>query len=286
MIKSKLLQQLRKYPNAYTYLKEGYYFLTTPYDYYLQKQYTNSMLLNTMRKSGSHYLMSILSNYFAFEFLKKTERLGFLEMKEMVWNTKVNSDERSTLEKKTGYSNYYWEHENRLIKYNNAKKIIHTYRNPLDLLVSRFFYNHKNRIKQTNINHPRELIDTELPKFIQHFKHISRIRNRENVLLIAYEDLTRNPYSTCEEILRFLEINCNKKILKKAIEVSDKKHVKNDEQRYGSEGSNVVGHNMTESFVRSGKIGEWKEYFTVEDISNIDSKLNKSGISLSHFILE
>ena len=46
-----------------------------------QKRYKNSFLLNTMRKSGSHYFMSIIANYIALQYVKHSERLGFLEMK-------------------------------------------------------------------------------------------------------------------------------------------------------------------------------------------------------------
>jgi len=277
---------IKKSPWLFNLLKRIYSISVLPFNIYKQTQYSNALLLNTMRKSGSHYLMSILGNYFIFKFFQDTNRLGFLEMKERIWNVDKNTEELRLLSDKIGFSRFFWEHENELIKYNNAKKIIHTYRNPLDLLVSRYFYNHKNRLKDTTIAHPRELINDEINKFIKHFNAIYEIKDRENVHLVAYEDLIRNPLETSKNILEFLEIDYDEIELLKAIESSSKKNVKKDEKRYGVEGSNVVGKDMTESFVRSGKIGEWKEYFIEDDIKKVEKLLNKENISLNNFILE
>ena len=47
----------------------------------------------------------------------------------------------------------------------------------------------------------------------------------------------------------------------------------------------MTSKNMKESFVRSGKVEEWKEYST-DDIKMIEKLLNKENISLHDFILE
>ena len=50
--------------------------------------------------------------------------------------------------------------------------------------------------------------------------------------------------------------------------------------------SNVQSSAVKASFVRSGKIGEWKEYFNEEEIVQISEILEENSISLTEFILE
>lgn len=288
-LKIQLIKYLIKYPMVFRTSKSVYTIITMPWKIINQnkKKYTNALLLNTMPKSGSHYLMSILANYFNFKFLSSNSRLGFLEMKELIWDVNNDSNTLKIIEKYTGFNRFFFQHENKYIKYNNAKKIILLFRNPLDLLISRFYYFYKNRLyPEMNIQHPRELINDYIKRFAYHYKYFNKMQNRNNVILVQYEDLIRYPLETTKKIFNFMEIEYDERIVMKAVDASKKENVKKDEKKYHVEGSNVIGANMKESFVRSGKIGEWKEYFSENDIERIDKILKKEGISLSQFILE
>ena len=93
-------------------------------------------------------------------------RLNFIEIKKKIWNVQSVESIIPKIVNGTGFKRFIWEHENKYLRYNNAKKIICTYRNPLDLIVSRYFYNYKNRTSHDQyISHPRDLINEEIKKF-------------------------------------------------------------------------------------------------------------------------
>lgn len=257
------------------------------YIIFQQKKNINTLLLNTMLKSGSHFLMSIMANYLFFQYIKNEGHIGFLEMKKHIWNAEIKESKKlSIICLQTGFSNFVWQHDNEYIKYNNAKKIVHMYRNPLDLIVSRYFWFNKSRKCHTDINSPQEYIETDLKRFIEHYKNIATISNKNHLKRIAYEELIRSPYTVMKDVIAFCGIEYSHENLEKSIQESSRKKVRDDEKKYGVDGSNVVGENMKSSFVRSGAIGEWKQYFDAKDVLKIEEILGKEKIFLDEFILE
>ena len=303
-----LSKRLKSIPVLGALAGKGYQALSVAVNIKEQRGYRNAFLLNAMRKSGSHYLMAIIANYLIFEFIGEGDRLGFLEMRRRVWpvyagkppnSQKLNPEESLVSDKLFEATKYrYWvhQHENDYIRFNNARTIVHTYRNPMDTIVSRYYYDYKNRKDDdSGFTHPREVIDVFLPRIIRHYKSVKDIANRPNVKMIAYEDLIRKPLDTTIDILRFADIKVNYTNIQKAIEASSSDWVKRDEERYKAEkppefmakdSVNAVGVGMTSSFIRSGEIGEWKEYFNESDVKYIASELENHGIALSDFILE
>ncbi len=253
-----------------------------------QKKHKNALLLNSMMKSGSHYFMSVLANYLHYKYLQATDRLDFVAMKELIWNVnEEKSKELKIIKEETGYSAFIWQHFNPFIKYSNAKKIIHLYRNPLDIIISRYYYDYVNRLNYDSpVNSPSDIIEIILKEYILHYRSIDEIKEKEKVLKIAYESLILRPVETFEKALDFLGIEKDVKILKNAIEASSQEKVKEDEKKRGLQNGNLVGKNMKSGFIRSGKIGEWKDYFSQKDIDKIEAILGEESFSLDQFILE
>jgi hypothetical protein len=251
-----------------------------------QRGYGGCFLLNTMRKSGSHYLMSILANYLWLELLGSPERLDYPAMKAEIWNQRRTGPALERLRELTGYAAWIWEHENYVIRYNNARTIVHTYRNPLDTIVSRYFYLYANRADRSRDVGLSEAIELETPAFAWHYAAVRAIGRRPNVLRVAYEQLVRDPAATGAEVLERSGLPVATDGLERAVSASSRKQVSEDEARHGLEEGNLVGDGMTASFIRSGEIGEWKRLFGTEQVRRIEEILADYRIGLDEFTLE
>ena len=237
-----------------------------------------------MRKSGTHYLMSMIANYLWFAFADGAERLDYVEMEQTIWNAKPPTETLARLELATGYTSWWIRHDAPLIWFNNARTIVHTYRNPLDSLVARYHFFSVNRAVPiyTSLD---EALPQETEAFIGEYLPARALATRPNVLRISYEKLVREPAATLEAILDRAGIPCADNVLSRALDAGRPEHVARDEKRYDSPGS-LVGSDMTTSFIRSGAIGEWKTVLGDEQVSRVKQMLGRHRISLDEFVLD
>jgi hypothetical protein len=251
-----------------------------------QRTFRGCFLLNSMRKSGTHYVMSLLANYLWFEFLGGEERLDYLRMKQLIWSRGAPAAELAELREATGYGAWVGEHENALIRLNNARAILHVYRNPLDALVSRWFYTYVNRADGDALVTLAEAIEREVPAFAWHYGAVRAISGRPNLRRIAFEDVVRRPEEVLEQVLRFAAIPVRVDGIHRALAASTVEQVRADERRHGLEQGNLVGRNMTASFIRNGRVGEWKALLGPDHVARIERILRGYRISLDEFVLE
>ncbi len=147
------------------------------------EKYHNSLLLRTMRKSGSHFLHSLIGNYINLQYNrnKYTKRLDHPTLRKVFWSSNKYLID-NTLYTETGFKHFIFEHDfecNYRVAF-NAKKLINLYRNPLDIFTSMYYYDFKNREKckknkkrlekYKNVTHPRDMMDILLPEFIYSYK--------------------------------------------------------------------------------------------------------------------
>lgn len=250
-----------------------------------QRTFDGCFLLNTIRKSGGHYLMSMLANYLWFAYLDGRERLDFVAMKDTIWN-QVATPATERLLQATGYRRWVWEHENPAIGFNNARTIVHTYRNPLDALVSRWFYTYVNRPGQARMVSIEEALELEIPAFAWHYRAVRAIGRRPNVRRISYEALVRDPLATLAGMLEFAGVGLDEPLVERAVAAASIPNVREDERRHGLEGGNLVGAGVTSSFVRSGVVGEWRDVLGERELRRIEELLAAERISLDEFVLE
>ena len=163
--------------------------------------------------------------------------------------------------------------------------IIFLYRNPLDNLVSRFYYFYKYRPSRAQeFNSPQEIIDIELPNFIRQYALMKSVcQSNKRAVAISYESLMNATFETAYFVLNWLGAPMRVDLLRKAIEISSFDKIRKEEERLGPIGSPKEFQGL---FTRSGKIGQWKEYFGDRDLARIRAMLENNDISLDEFILE
>lgn len=100
-------------------------------------------------------------------------------------------------------------------------------------------------------------------------------------LIVKYEDLRREPQKTVLKILKFSGAEINKKKIRQAIRFSSFDNMKKMEKEnfFNWEGLHTNGDQGQEAMkVRKGKIGDFKNHFTKEDLYFIRRTARRFGI--------
>jgi len=118
-----------------------------------------SIVLDTIRKSGTNYLRSLIANFLAIHFENRCTRVSYDVMHNelfpnirdfVLFPEKYDKQGVRTgyvypavdhVIRKSGYSDFLYGHDNfEYYTHSCASKIIHLYRNPLDMAVSYYYF--------------------------------------------------------------------------------------------------------------------------------------------------
>lgn len=251
----------------------------------------NVILLATIAKSGTNYFRLFLTNYIycLLEDIREPITWGRMH-KEIFTNTYVAGQPLSKPGPSPigllGYRDFVYQHwATQLERFKG--KIVFLYRNPFDVLISYYFYSHANRKTTPNkAGHIREIMDDRTEADAINYALMFEAAKRfPNSMLLAYEDMTRRPQEVFAGVLEWLSIPVQHEALDRAIEFSSIPTVRKEEDRDGPIHTARVG-NFVGYFTRDGRVGQWKEYFSAEDIVRMTRILERHGLKLDDFILE
>lgn len=247
-----------------------------------------SLLLNTIPKSGTNFLRLILTNYFCnYNRINQQEslpfqKIGYFEMHQSIFPN-VRSDllngakpfvpnkiDRENLIY-NHYSDFMYDHghsidflcKNKWIStYLMSAKMILLYRNPLDQIVSWYFYEYINKRKmEVDLD---DILDTLIRNYSRHYYRTKLLHsvNPEQTFLVSYEELISKPLKKMVEILSFLELPVDEQLINLCINASSRKAVQKEESE---KGTTIHSNSLSvKSFIRSGDIGDWKNYLSGE----------------------
>lgn len=176
-------------------------------------------------------------------------------------------------------------------------KAVFLCRNPLDWCVSNYYFQYNSRnvlVGKHYMNVSSYVMESNaINVFISGYKIFKKYKHKENVLPFFYEDLIKDKVGCFKKMIAFLGLPIDEEKIIKAIQYSSKEEVRKEEIEHGrvlvvsSESAKVVDKNNPEiSFVRDGRIGQWKKRLSKEAIEHIKTRLAKHNISLNEFILE
>ena len=177
-----------------------------------------------------------------------------------------------------------------IIKGNNVKKVIVTYRDLRDVVIARYHrlmkfpkksgdpnYSEYHQMKKSDaINDSIEVVSKDYIKWINGWFELA---NNENnfVLFIKFEDLIKNPKFEFKKILNFYEIDLDDELINQiCVNTEGKKDMITNLNE-----SRVLPWALSSNF-RTGKIGNWKNEFTEENIIKAKNYLGKSLIELKY----
>lgn len=257
----------------------------------------DSIVIHSIPKSGTTYLRLFLTNYLKIYFDDIEEPITYRKMTKMFPNLRENLlninnsyeyQQPDSVIGNTPYKDLIWGHSITAMELCEGKTV-YLYRNPLDTIISQFYFYWKYREGRENLyDSPREVIDIVLNEiYIKSYNFIAALsKKHNNFLRISYESMMMDPINIFNVILNWLHFPFDHNKCKKAIEFASFKNVRKEEEENGPIGPIPTPSQYKGKFTRSGKIGQWKNYFTEEDILKVENILNESMISLSEFILE
>tara|TARA_Y200000002_G_C22629681_1_gene641920 strand:+ start:463 stop:1392 length:930 start_codon:yes stop_codon:yes gene_type:complete len=241
----------------------------------------DSVLLLTLRKSGSNYLMNLISTYFLGEIndnLIINNKKVFNFRNGIIWYGENLNTEFRFNENENSY--FFFQHIE-AVKKNGIffnGKIIFLIRNPRDWIISLHNYLISRKdiyYKPKKVSHS---IDYLMPIFCKSMKEVEYLIRDKNDICINYEDLVSSPKSTIKLILEFLELKVDDKKIDNSIETNSIQNYKKLEK------NNYIDHGYQlerGSFIRNPEIGQWKQKLNKNDIKKIDQYIKKYKIMLN-----
>ncbi len=214
-------------------------------------------------KSGNTWVRFLLANLLAPE-----AQISFRNIENYVPNIYKSS---ATLEERQG-RRYIKSHHP---CYELYPKTVYVYRDGRDALVSYYHYAIGKKVFRGSF------ADFVFSPFVEQFsswkEHVTGAldfasRHPGRIVLVQYEEMLREPLACASKVTAFLELDCDDRAIAKAVEKSSFDQLKVIEQTFGSEN---LGKRLT--FFRSGRSGQWQEYFTPEVY---DRYLQENGATL------
>ncbi|KAM7340278.1 hypothetical protein ACRRTK_000893 [Alexandromys fortis] len=158
--------------------------------------------------------------------------------------------------------------------FSSNAKMIYVIRNPRDVLVSSYFFFHKtNLIKnpESFINYFEWFLKGNVicGSWFEHTRAWLSMRERDNFLLLSYEDLKQDTRGTIEKICDFLGKKLEKDELDLVLKYSSFQVMKeNKMSNFSLIPEDVVTNGL--DLMRKGTTGDWKNHFTVAQAEAFD----------------
>ena len=177
-----------------------------------------------------------------------------------------------------------------ILKENNVKKIVVTYRDLRDVAIARYhrlmkfpkkksdpnFVEYHQMSKSDAINNSIQVVANDYIKWISGWEEISK-KNKDFVLFISFEDLITDSKREFKKILNFYEISLNEELINQICKSTEGKK----DMVTNLNESRVLPWALSSNF-RSGKIGNWKNEFSNENLINAKRLLGKKLIELKY----
>ena len=171
-------------------------------------------------------------------------------------------------------------------------KYVYVARNPKDVAVSFFFhYSRIHIIPGASIEWNlffRNFICGNLV-FGDYFDHVLSWwahKDDENVLFLKFEDMKKDLPTAVSRIARFIKCDVTDEVIEKVAAKTNFDVMKNDDTANYSWLPSELVKPDSKTFMRKGKVGDWRNYFTPEQSAEMDKicreRLNGSGLEF-HF---
>ncbi|XP_075847545.1 sulfotransferase 2A1-like [Microtus pennsylvanicus] len=166
--------------------------------------------------------------------------------------------------------------------FSSKAKMIYVIRNPRDVLVSGYFFLHKTNL----IKNPESLTNyfewflkgnVIFGSWFEHTRAWLSMRERDNFLLLSYEDLKQDTRGTIEKICDFLGKKLEKDELDLVLKYSSFQVMKeNKMSNFSLVPEDLITNGL--HLMRKGSTGDWKNHFTVAQAEAFDKVFKEKMI--------
>jgi len=177
-----------------------------------------------------------------------------------------------------------------IIKSNNVKKVIVTYRDFRDVVVARYhrlllvpktprdpyYIDYAKITKEEGINHCIDVVEKEFVSWIEGWLIVAK-KKEDFVCFCKFEDMIANPAEEFKKMLRFYEIHIEEDVIQQIVD-----QTKGRGDMLNNINKGTLQPWAYSSNFRSGKVGGWKDEFNDNNIAYFKKKLAQSLIDLGY----
>jgi len=239
----------------------------------------NNVHFLSQRKSGTTLLCNALAFYNAYRYGIDGVNFGNIEdggIARSVGQSKTVLKGLLRYQTVTGCKALVHTHTN--LPDCTPEVLICSTRHPLDYTVSAYHFFYINRNGGENIS-----VDAALPRIVNMFcdTHIAQretAKRTQKVVKLQYEVLISDKESSLRTVIKSIWDTCDETALSIALERSAVNKLKQFEVDQGH--ATIASKNAltVKHFVRSGRVGEGKEFFSNIQIQVINEMLNAAGV--------
>ena len=157
-----------------------------------------------------------------------------------------------------------------------SRAVIYFIRNPLDVLISFAHHSATSPASMVEVindpgkafgRSPRKLFNQLRQRLSTWGGHVKSWVDQKNipVQVIRYEDMRREPQKTFQQAINFLPLNVREEDVQEALNKSDLSILQRQEKQKGFREKMI----RTDSFFRKGKVGEWRDVLTGEQVEAV-----------------
>ena len=174
-----------------------------------------------------------------------------------------------------------WHHASWLLPnfVTESGKIVYLYRNPKDTAVSWYHFQRMNKLYgfTGNFDQFLPLFMTDKVPYGSYWENLNswwRLKDQKNILILSYEELHMDINRGIEKIANFLEKELTNEEVEKVIKHTSFSNMKANPMTNGSRIPKIEGET---DFMRKGKVGDWKNYFTEEQNQKMDEWIQQKN---------
>lgn len=228
---------------------------------YPQEFFPDDIFLVSYPKSGNTWLRFLIGNAIS------DNNCDFSNIHQLVPDIFRNRDVCSTLARPRFMKSH-------LYFVPDFGRVVYLVRDGRDVAVS--FYYHS--LKKGNI--PLTTSFAEFLKMFNKGKVKPRVRTwsnhvnswldskTDNILLLKYEDMKRDTFGELKRVFEYFDIPMAREQLISAVAASEFSRMQSLEKEQNDKYHDFVNTDPSIPFMRKGKVGDWKEYFTKEQLKD------------------
>ncbi|XP_077015415.1 amine sulfotransferase-like [Tamandua tetradactyla] len=235
----------------------------------------DDVFIITYPKSGTIWTQQILSLIYYEGHRNKTENVETLDRAPFLeYNIrKVDFSMMPSPRILTSHIPYYLAP--RGLK-NKKAKIVYTYRNPKDILISYYHFSNLLVRLQASDNleqFMKQFLDGKVvgSLWFDHIRGWYEHKHDFNILFMKYEDMKKDLRSSVVKLCSFLDKELSEEDLDTVVRQATFQNMKYDPQaNYDTILKDEVGTRNDGCFLRKGTVGDWKRHLTVEQNERFD----------------